>query len=55
MKHHNFLIGSNEVPEEKIQQELEKLRQQYPTFQLLSTNVKPNMLNTALVTVEFKI
>ena len=51
---HSFVIGKNEVPEEKIEKELDILRGKHDGFKVLNKYVKTSPLGVALVTIEFK-
>ena len=51
--HHNFVIGKDEVPENKIENEIDSLRKKNKDFHVVSVKTMPNATGGALVTVEY--
>lgn len=53
MKYHNFVIGKDEVPDAKIQNEINVLRESNVGFLLTRVKVMPSQIGTSLATIEY--
>lgn len=52
---HSFVISKNEVPENKIEKELEMLRNKHQGFKMTNKHVQTSPLGVAIVTIEFNV
>jgi len=50
---HNFVIGSNEIPEVRIEKELQNIRNKTRNFCVVAMNVSPSPIGISTVTVQY--